>query len=174
MGPAINTMPDKSADLTEQLIGLINGNATNAIIPKGVMGIKKYLFANNSLLLTVTFLTDTLTNISPYAFNSCDKLESIVFPDSLKYIQDRAFMGCRALNYICFPNSLLYIGNTAFGGCIGLTSITLRNKLETFYNNAFIYCPNLTEINVPWAEGEVANAPWGATNAVINYNYVEK
>jgi hypothetical protein len=24
---------------------------------------------------------------------------------------------------------------------------------------------------VPWAEGAVANAPWGATNATINYNY---
>lgn len=24
---------------------------------------------------------------------------------------------------------------------------------------------------VPWAEGAVTNAPWGATNATINYNY---
>lgn len=27
-------------------------------------------------------------------------------------------------------------------------------------------------IYVPWAEGEVANAPWGATNATIHYNTV--
>ena len=27
-----------------------------------------------------------------------------------------------------------------------------------------------TNIYVPWAEGEVANAPWGATNATIHYN----
>lgn len=27
-----------------------------------------------------------------------------------------------------------------------------------------------TDIYVPWAEGEVANAPWGATNATIHYN----
>ena len=32
-------------------------------------------------------------------------------------------------------------------------------------------CTNLTTINVPWAEGAVAGAPWGATNATINYNY---
>lgn len=27
-------------------------------------------------------------------------------------------------------------------------------------------------INVTWSEGEVAGAPWGATDATINYNYV--
>jgi hypothetical protein len=32
---------------------------------------------------------------------------------------------------------------------------------------------NLMTINVPWSEGEVINAPWGASNATINYNYVE-
>jgi hypothetical protein len=31
-------------------------------------------------------------------------------------------------------------------------------------------CTNLTEINVPWLEGEIPDAPWGADNAVINYN----
>jgi hypothetical protein len=36
---------------------------------------------------------------------------------------------------------------------------------------AFSGCANITTINVPWAEGAVENAPWGATNATINYNY---
>jgi hypothetical protein len=30
----------------------------------------------------------------------------------------------------------------------------------------------ITTINVPWAQDAVANAPWGATNATINYNHV--
>ena len=38
-------------------------------------------------------------------------------------------------------------------------------------STAFTGCDKLTTINVPWSEGEVANAPWGATNAVINYDY---
>jgi hypothetical protein len=33
-------------------------------------------------------------------------------------------------------------------------------------------CNNLTIINVPWSSGTVANAPWGAYNATINYNYI--
>ena len=35
----------------------------------------------------------------------------------------------------------------------------------------FYECEKLTTINVPWSEGEVAGAPWGATGATINYNY---
>ena len=39
--------------------------------------------------------------------------------------------------------------------------------------NAFSNCASLQTINVSWGEGEVANAPWGAPKATINYNYVE-
>lgn len=35
--------------------------------------------------------------------------------------------------------------------------------------NAFNKCTNLTDIYVPWAEGDVGGAPWGATNATIHY-----
>lgn len=31
----------------------------------------------------------------------------------------------------------------------------------------------VTDIYVTWGEGEVADAPWGATNATIHYNYTE-
>ena len=35
----------------------------------------------------------------------------------------------------------------------------------------FEECTNLTDIYVPWAEGTVNNAPWGATNATVHYNH---
>lgn len=37
-------------------------------------------------------------------------------------------------------------------------------------SNIFNNCPNLTDIYVCWSEGEIGNAPWGATNATIHYN----
>lgn len=43
---------------------------------------------------------------------------------------------------------------------------------DSIGNIIFNGCTNLTDIKVPWAEGEVAGAPWGATNATITYNYV--
>ena len=34
---------------------------------------------------------------------------------------------------------------------------------------AFKGCTNLKDIDVPWAEGDIAGAPWGATNATVHY-----
>lgn len=49
--------------------------------------------------------------------------------------------------------------------------MTFKGTPSSINSNAFNSCINLLTINVPWAEGAVANAPWGATNATINYNY---
>lgn len=63
------------------------------------------------------------------------------------------------------------IRDYAFYNCSALESITFEGTPTTINGNAFTGCTNLLTINVPWAEGAVANAPWGATNATINYNY---
>ena len=56
----------------------------------------------------------------------------------------------------------------AFYNCTGLTSVTFKGTLSQISNTAFKNCTNLTNIYVPWAEGAVAGAPWGATNATIH------
>ena len=53
----------------------------------------------------------------------------------------------------------------------GLEEITFQSTPTSIANNAFGACTNLKTINVPWANGAVANAPWGATIATINYDY---
>ena len=50
-------------------------------------------------------------------------------------------------------------------------TIKLTSDMTSIPKNAFMNCTALTDIYVPWSEGEVAHAPWGATNATINYNY---
>ena len=69
------------------------------------------------------------------------------------------------------PARIITIYARAFGECTGLTTLTFKGKPDTIDSQAFYGCTNLTTINVPWAEGAVGNAPWGATNATINYNY---
>ena len=61
----------------------------------------------------------------------------------------------------------------AFISCTSLTSITFKGTPNAIAANAFNGCTNLTDIKVPWAEGAVSGAPWGATNATIAYNYTE-
>jgi hypothetical protein len=86
-------------------------------------------------------------------------------------LPNEVFQGCTKLVTMTFPSGLETIGTTAFKNCTGLTSVTFTNEPKSIGSTAFSACTNLTTINVPWAEGAVANAPWGATNATINYNY---
>ena len=58
----------------------------------------------------------------------------------------------------------------AFRGYDKLRSIIISANVESIGSEAFQDCAALTDIYVPWSEGAVANAPWGATNATIHYN----
>lgn len=63
------------------------------------------------------------------------------------------------------------ITNSAFVACMALTELTFRTTPAVIGATAFMACTNIKTIRVPWAEGAVANAPWGATSATIIYNY---
>ena len=86
-------------------------------------------------------------------------------------IRSYAFYNCANLALTSLPSGITSIGKNAFGECTGLTSITFTGTPTSIESNAFQGCTNLRTINVPWANGAVSGAPWGATNATINYNY---
>lgn len=90
-------------------------------------------------------------------------------PASVKTIHSSAFYGQSYLKKIEFSEGLESIGNQAFYECTYLKSLTLPSTITGISSNAFP--SSVTEINVPWAEGEVANAPWGASKATINYGH---
>lgn len=74
---------------------------------------------------------------------------------------------------VIIGESVATIGATSFGKCAKLKSVTFKATPTTMSDNVFYQCYKLKTINVPWSEGTVANAPWGATYATINYDYVE-
>ena len=84
---------------------------------------------------------------------------------AIAYIESNAGEGITSL-----PNGITSIGAYAFSYCTGLTSITFKGTPTTVASNAFTSCTNLKDIYVPWSEGAVANAPWGATKATIHYD----
>ena len=63
------------------------------------------------------------------------------------------------------------LGSNMINGCKMLTKIEIHSKPTKINSQAFYNCPSLTDIYVPWAEGEVANAPWSAGGATIHYEY---
>lgn len=119
-------------------------------------------------------LPDDLTSIGYSAFSGYTNLALTSLPSGITSMSDYAFNNCPKLALTRLPHGVTNIGYGVFNNCTGLTSITFEGNPKTIHSSAFNGCSNLTTINVPWAEGVVANAPWGATNATINYNYTEE
>ena len=132
--------------------------------------IRSYMFSDCSNL-ALTSLPSGITSIGIGAFLNCSKLALTSLPSGITSIAISTFENCPKLALTSLPSGLTSIGFNAFRKCTGLTSITFTGTPTSIKNNAFLDCTNLTTINVPWAEGAVANAPWGATNATIHYGY---
>ena len=139
-------------------------------LPSAITKISQYAFAN-CVTLDMSSLPSELTEIGVRAFAGCRVLRLSTLPPKLTTISVSAFDGCYELAITHIPSGVKTIGLTAFKLCDGLTSITFDGTPTSRAGSAFDECTHLTTINVPWAEGAVANAPWGATNATINYNY---
>lgn len=173
---------------------LIEGTLTMCVIPDEVIDIAAYAFHSVGTLDTVIF-HDRVKTIGQSAFHNCYNLQHISIPDTVSIIPNYCFCYCKSLSKISLPNSIVKIGDTAFAYCDSLTSFVIPKNVSVLGSRAFQWCPGLTEvtfegipnsvsdtlfygdtnlltINVPWSEGEVSGAPWGATNATINYNYV--
>lgn len=142
---------------------------TSISIPNGVIYIKDSAFYYCNKLVSIS-LPESIQSIGVSAFYRCEKLESISLPNLLT-IADGTFAYCKALTSITIPASVNVINGAPFLYCTGLTSVNFKGTpTGKISASAFNGCPNLTDIYVPWAEGAVANAPWGATNATIHYN----
>lgn len=140
-------------------------------LPNSITSIQRDAF-NGCTSLALTSLPDGLTSIGQGAFGGCTSLALTSLPSGLTDIPNYAFMNCNGLVSMSIHSGINTINSGAFGKCGGLTSVTFEGKPSgSMAKNIFQGCINLTEIKVPWAEGEVANAPWGATNATITYNY---
>ena len=169
-----------------------NGNLTRAEI-QGYKKLRNNMFYGNAYLTRVYF-PEGVTSIGDRAFHGCTQLALTSLPESVTSIGDRAFYGCTQLAltslpegvttiwpnafYKCtnlaltsLPEGLTDIGTLAFYGCTSLKEITFKGTPRSIDKKAFASCSNLETIHVPWAEGAVKNAPWGATKATIHYNY---
>ena len=123
--------------------------------------------------LALSSLPDGLVSIGHHAFDGCKNIKINTLPNGITSITTCVFNNCHNITVSVIPAGVTSMDNQCFGYCTGLTALTFKGTPDAINSNAFSGCTNLTTINVPWAEGEVANAPWGATNATINYNYTE-
>lgn len=128
------------------------------------------VFRSCSLLEELT-IPPLVTQLDSYTFASCISLETVNGIERMTSIGTNCFDSCPKLRGTVILNeALLELGAHIFRDCISLEKIIFKGIPTTVANNVFSNCINIKDIYVPWAEGEVANAPWGATNATIHYN----
>ncbi len=145
-------------------------------IPSNVKSIKSNAFSGCNKLESVTFETNSLTEINNNTFYGCSELAAIIIPASVESIGDSVFEGCTGLTSVTFeekssletigaaafkncskitelniPAGVKSIGDSVFEGCTGLTSVTFEEKssLETIGAAAFKNCSKITELNIP-------------------------
>lgn len=164
--------------MTGEYLGKVLDNKSFAV-PTGTTMLREYMFykvrSDADAVITVT-LPDTVTVIDAVAFDYAGTVEIGELPPYLEEIRGQAFNFARSIfgsrTELKIPASVKTIGSLAFYNCPSgaLATITFKGTPTEIANNA-LQNENIKTINVPWAEGEVANAPWGAENATINYNY---
>ena len=125
-------------------------------------------FRNCSKITSVE-LPESLYNIRYSAFQNCNSLKEIVIPDKVHYITGSAFADCTNLESIQLPNELnsMEDGNT-FSGCTNLKSITIPSSTEKL-NSFTFHNSSITTINIHKPMNSISGAPWGATNATVNW-----
>lgn len=148
-------------------------------VPDGVTNIRNNAFAqmikDSSSGVIYIDLPDTIEEIGDKAFSYNTRAVIGTLPPNLKKINGQAFEWASNIFYpntvIEIPASLETLSSLAFYNYqYSANTITFKGKPNSIANNA-LQTGKITTINVPWAEGEVENAPWGATSATINYNY---
>lgn len=139
------------------------------VIPEGCVTISDEVFQDANVK-SIT-IPSTVTYVGRIC-KSC-KAEKIVFNCENVTLQVGTFESCTNLTDIILPSKLTTIGGNMFKDCTALKKIhipsTVTDIAHASYNNAFAGCSDIT-IDCGFAEGAVAGAPWGATNATINYN----
>lgn len=165
-------------------------------IPAGTDGQMAYWFAGSNSIVSIVGLDvmgETLSSIGIDMIPYCQRLTTISLPPNITTIREEAFWGCTQLSDIKLPENLITLKATALTGiasakltlpvalseieesalgfCTSLTRVDFLGTPTSIHSGAFLGCSNLTDIYVPWSEGEIAGAPWGATRATIHYGW---
>lgn len=149
----------------------------------------------NSILdrsISGNYVNDDLTAIGDSAFSKCVKLTSATFTKATK-VGDSAFFDCNLLESISLPE-VKEIKPSAFCYCplksISMPKIEILGDDSSYWEVFDIYCKmttinipstiksigknvfngsKITTINIDKPADSISGAPWGATDATVNW-----
>ena len=130
----------------------------------------------NCTKLALTSLPENITTINNGTFQGCTNLKIEKIPEGVTTIQNNAFTGCTSLERLEIPNAgNIILGNYIFTNCTGLKEVVLggiNKPVQGFPTNTFMGCTQtglIIKIYVASGTTSLANQPWGATKATIEY-----
>lgn len=103
-------------------------------------------------------ILEGVTKIGDDAFDGCERLNTILFPDSLKEIGRGAFSGCKSLKEILIPDNIERLEASAFYLCTSLKSITIPKTITEIKDYTFAYCRSLQKISLPDSITSIGNS----------------
>lgn len=81
-------------------------------------------------------ISNTVTSIGGYAFDSCLNLTGITIPNNVTNIGANAFY-YSSINSVTVPNKVVAIGDAAFEFCDELTNVIIGSSVESIGNEVF-------------------------------------
>lgn len=124
---------------------------------------------NNELLQGDITIPDGITIIPSEAFHKLLDIAD-VNTNQAQIIGRSAFAHSSVENVVLGSAVTTFDDPFQFSDCTKLRTVRFNSTPTGLESRTFIRSTNLTDIYVPWAEGAVSEAPWGATNATIHYN----
>lgn len=89
------------------------------------------------LNIQILKLPKSLRYLEADAFESCEKIQSVIFGNEIKEIGSHAFKSCTSLETVYIPNTVECIGSGVFDNCLKLKSIFIpigtKNKFADFF-----------------------------------------
>ena len=141
---------------------------THFTLPSALTAIPQYGFAYCSSLSEIEFPIACVT-INTYGFGYSG-LKKLTIPSTITSIASYAFAYCDQLEEVVINPTMTSMTNSyIFRSCTALKKVYIKTTFTSLASNTFTSDTAITDIYVPWAEGAVANAPWGATNATVHY-----
>ena len=130
--------------------------AVSVTFPSTITKIPPYVcntsYGQNKILETVV-LPEGVQILEADAFHNCIALKNVTLPSTLTHIKggwyEGAFQGCESLLSINFPENLVEIGRYAFSGT-GLIEVDLSKtvKLTSVGSDTFKDCKNLKKVTL--------------------------
>lgn len=122
----------------------------------------------------ITVVDDKVsTRLGSNAFSYCTMMERASF-EKAQTIRSSAFLGCSIVKYILLPAATSIAAST-FANCAQLEYVYIGSNCASVSANCMSGTKDGIVIDCGFSadSAAAANAPWGSTNATINYDVAE-